>query len=203
MYLVCFLIHFLLQYSLVKGVQRRMKRELLLIVERTSIRITQLYVKIKHSHTTWMYKRTCIRRAEEEGVSSNLRPSPTCENPRFLHSLLEMCFRQFEDVVSAHSILLEHLNATKKTYKGNWNLLLLIPFYSSSFSSIPFTSLLLLLSSTGTYELYLEADVWAGIQQIVSIYVCNYMYVHVHVCMRICTHYTTTYMYMYTQTLMM
>ena len=57
-------------------------------------------------------------RAEEEGVVSSLVPSPTCETPRYLRPLLDLCFRQFEEVVSSHRTLLGHLAKAKQSYKG-------------------------------------------------------------------------------------
>ena len=47
-----------------------------------------------------------------------MEPSAKCTNSKYLQTLLEMCFLQFEDVVAAHSVLLSHLQKTKMTYKG-------------------------------------------------------------------------------------
>ena len=57
-------------------------------------------------------------RAENDGVPATLKPSATCDNPKYLRILLEMCFVQFQDVVAAHRILLDHLKKAKQTYKG-------------------------------------------------------------------------------------
>ena len=37
--------------------------------------------------------------------------------PRLLTKLLQICFERFRNVVSAHSVLLGHLQRTKRIYK--------------------------------------------------------------------------------------
>ena len=48
-----------------------------------------------------------------------MTPSSKCTNAKYLETLLEMCFQQFDDVVAAHSLLLKCLTKIKATYKGN------------------------------------------------------------------------------------
>lgn len=57
-------------------------------------------------------------RAKEENIPKGLEPSAKCTNSKYLQSLLEMCFRQFDDVVLSHSLLLKYLKKAKQTYKG-------------------------------------------------------------------------------------
>lgn len=57
------------------------------------------------------------------GIKGGRRPRKVdIENqPRLLTKLLQICFERFRNVVSAHSVLLGHLQRTKRIYKrGRW-----------------------------------------------------------------------------------
>ena len=84
-----------------------------------------------------------------------MAPSSKCTNPKYLETLLEMCFQQFDDVVAAHSLLLKCLTKIKATYKGMHMHL----YYNK-----------ILFFDLGDYELYSEIYVWTAIQHVVCIY---------------------------------
>ena len=65
-----------------------------------------------------------------------------------------MCFKQFKAIVNSHSHLLDLLESSKRGYGGEHHSLSISVF--SCFC-------------TESYELYTERDVWACIQQVVSI----------------------------------
>ncbi|XP_003386577.1 PREDICTED: exocyst complex component 4-like [Amphimedon queenslandica] len=88
--------------EMLDAIQKKMLQELVLIIEKASIRIAQL--------------------VKDEGVSLEMAPSSKCTNPKYLETLLEMCFQQFDDVVAAHSLLLKCLTKIKATYKGTYEL---------------------------------------------------------------------------------
>ena len=59
-----------------------------------------------------------IPRHNEEGIPPYLRPSGQCEHSRYLLEMMEICFKQFLNIVSAHAHLLELLQTAKQGYAG-------------------------------------------------------------------------------------
>ena len=60
-----------------------------------------------------------IHRAEQEalGLLGQGKKRAPINSPKLLTKMLKMCFQKFQNVVSAHSVLLVHLHRAKRVYK--------------------------------------------------------------------------------------
>lgn len=94
-----------------------MKIELLLIVEKASIKIVQSLV-MKLTLSMCVFTVLPHYSGNKPGIPPSMRPSASCDNSRYLLELLETCFTHFEMVVISHRHLLELLAKSKKEYGG-------------------------------------------------------------------------------------